>query len=86
MVIRILVFLSLFFAQLELTLVVSIQYSCHTLAITLQAAGMGTEETCFVALVLLCFVSRSHYITEDSLDFAMWFRQPQAHRPTSTAS
>lgn len=86
MVIRILVFLSLFFTQLELTLIISIQYSCHTLAITLQAVGMGTEETCFVALVLLCFVSRSHYITEDSLDFAMWFRQPQAHRPTSTAS
>lgn len=73
MLIGVLVFLSLFSAQLELTLVLSI------LAITMQASEWGIEETYFVGFVLLCFVTSSHYITEDGLDFAMWFRQPQAH-------
>lgn len=72
-VIRFLFFLSLFSAQLELALVLSIQDSSHTLAIILQAAGIkdrrGFYWFCFA---LLCIVTRSPCVTAASLDLAVW--------------
>lgn len=72
MVIKFLFFLSLFSAQLELALVLSIQDSSHTLAILWQAVRIkerrGVYWLCFA---LLYIVTRSPCVTEASLDLAM---------------